>query len=302
MGTFIAINRSRQRTYLYLRDSRHGVARAKPPAAQTCTACSLSMRGTERELRLEKPLGMAPSSSRSPFGATIVSWDFAMTLMPSGAARSSTVLRRRAISRSSPRADCDWRSAYFNLERYLDPSTSTPSRRSLTMSRCVLLHFHRVSRDVYGNEAPRSVSSRFPAVRAALLLRVVCTSHPVPDSAIRSADDPADLLRVLLHPRRHVAGEVPHHRADADTPVPAVQLRHVLAVAHRGVNRGRYPWIVRAPVFPVRQVQPDDFDLGVPRRAAGRLEARRRNARADFVGQTVPAMFTRSLTSRSWYS
>ena len=47
------------------------------------------------------------------------------------------------------------------------------------------------------------------------------------------------------------------------------------------VDRRRHARAVRPALFPVREVQPDDFDLGIRGRPAGRLEACRRTARAD---------------------
>jgi hypothetical protein len=52
-------------------------------------------------------------------------------------------------------------------------------------------------------------------------------------------------------------------------------------------HRSGHARLVRAAVFPVREVQPDDLDLGVRGRIAGRRQARGELPDPTFVGQTV---------------
>ena len=184
---------------------------------------------------------------------------------------------------------------YFKLERYLQPMHFDNLAKMLFAMSLLWFYFTFTEYLVtwYGNEAPEmpvfwsKISGRFAPL---FWLMVVCNFIiPFPILAIKKLRTiPMIFFASVLHPRGHVARAVSDHRADADASVPAVQLRHVLAVAHRGLDRRGHARAVRAAVFPVREVQPDDFDLGI----RGGLQVAAKHAgelpEPTFVGQTVP--------------
>ena len=284
MWDFFAINTylTGSVTYLYLpMIPDMAVARDKSTGwrRKVYRILALGWRGTEREwVRLEKAISIM-ALIIIPVAVsvhTIVSWDFAMTLMPMwrstifgpyfvvGAIFSgiAALLIAMVLIRK-----------YFKLEQYLQPIHFDNLGKMLFAMSLLWFYFTFTEYLVtwYGNEAPEMPVfwvEDFRPLRAALLADGgLQLHHPVPDSRDQeAADHPADLLRVRLHSRGHVARALPHHRADADASVPAVQLRHLLAVADRGGNRIGHARPVRSAVFPVREVQPDDLDLGCTRK------------------------------------
>jgi hypothetical protein len=175
---------------------------------------ALGWRGTEREwVRLEKAISIM-ALIIIPVAVsvhTIVSWDFAMTLMPMwrstifgpyfvvGAIFSgiAALLIAMVLIRK-----------YFKLEHVpaADPFRQSAQDALRDEPAVVLLHVHRIPRDVVRQRSARDAGvlvEDFRPLRAALLADGgLQLHHPVPDSRDQeAADDSAHLLRVRLHSR-----------------------------------------------------------------------------------------------------
>ena len=293
MWDFIAINTylTGSVTYLYLpMIPDMAVARDKATGWRQSMYRTLALgwRGTEREwLRLEKAISIM-ALIIIPVAVsvhTIVSWDFAMTVMPMwhstifgpyfvvGAIFSG--IAALLIAMVAVRK-------YFNLEHYLLPiHFDNLAKMLLTMS---LLWFYFTFTEYlvtwYGNESAEmpvfwsKISGRYAPM---FWLMVVCNFLiPFPILAIKQLRTiPLIFVASCCILVGHVAGAVPHHRADARASISAIQLRTLLAVVHRDGDCERHVRVLRAALFPVREVQPDDFHLGVRGRFAGGVEASR---------------------------
>ena len=250
MWDFIAINTySPAASHLYLpMIPDMAVARDKATGwrKKMYRVLALGWRGTEREwVRLEKAISIM-AIVIIPVAVsvhTIVSWDFAMTLMPMwrstifgpyfvvGAIFSgiAALLVAMVLIRK-----------YFNLQNYLLPvHFDNLAKMLLTMS---LLWFYFTFTEYlvtwYGNEAPEmpvfwsKISGRFAPL---FWLMVTCNFLiPFPILAIETADDTAHLLCVELRSGGDVARTVPDHRADADASVSAVTTARI---GHRSPRR-----------------------------------------------------------------
>ena len=114
--------------------------------------------------------------------------------------------------------------------------------------------------------------------------------HPVPDSGHQeAADDPADLLRVVLHSGRHVAGALPDHRADADRirtcrTTTGTTGRRVTEMCIAAGTAGLFVllYFLFAKFSPMISIWEYEEGLQVAAKHAGELPD------PTFVGQTVP--------------